>query len=83
MYWKYMSRGGRSHTKRSLQQGWPWLNHQTMGSAWTLPEPGTGETYKDIHISPDLQGDKRPEIEALNCEYKQIFIDKLGTTDLV
>ncbi len=29
-----------------------------------LPEPGIGETYKDMNISPDLPPDKRQEVEV-------------------
>ena len=36
-----------------------------------------------MHICPDLPPDKRQELEALICEYKHIFTDKPGTTDLV
>ncbi len=53
------------------------------GDCLNLPEPVTGETYKDVHISPDLPPDKHQELGALICEYKHIFTDKPGTTDLV
>ncbi len=42
-----------------------------------------GEAYKDVPISPDLSADKRREIEALIREYRHVFTNKPGTTDLV
>ena len=48
-----------------------------------LPEvKGEGETYNDVSINPDLSSSQKTELKRLIEEYKVIFSDRPGLTNL-
>ena len=47
-----------------------------------LFNPGSGETYRDVHYDPTLTPVQRQELEQLVAEYQEIFTDRPYATTL-
>ena len=48
-----------------------------------VPEIQGSESYLDVSINPNLSEEQKKDILSLICEYKDIFTDKPGCTDLI